>query len=257
MSVEELKGKGNDAFKAKKFEEAIEWYTKAIDLDPKAESSAPLYSNRAACWQNLGKFDNALADSESCISVRPEWLKGHFRKGVALQSMGNYDGAQKSLQNALKVEPGNEELTEKLQQVNALLKERNDKASPASCKTPEEAKTIGNSLFTAGKYERAAQFYSRAIDLSTTRDGDLANYYANRAACNQQTHSYQLVIDDCNEAISIDPNHVKALIRRAIAYEGLEKWNKALDDYNKANVLAHGIQAVTDGIRRCLKAVRG
>ncbi|EAN77864.1 stress-inducible protein STI1-like, putative [Trypanosoma equiperdum] len=257
MSVADLKAKGNEAFTAKRYEEAIEWYTKAINVDPQSEGAAALYSNRAACWNALAKYKEALEDAEGCISVKPQWFKGYFRKGAALQAMGNYDEAQKALQQSLKTDPNNEELMARLQEINNILKERNEKASPASCRTPEEAKVIGNSLFGAGKYERAALFYSRAIELSTGGGAEVANYYANRAACNQQTHSYQLVIDDCNAALSIEPAHVKALLRRAIAYEGLEKWKKALEDYNQVNRLAPGNQSVSQGVLRCQRAVRG
>nr|CCC93604.1 putative stress-inducible protein STI1-like [Trypanosoma congolense IL3000] len=256
MSAADLKAKGNEAFTGKRFEEAVQWYTKAIEVDSQSESLAVLYSNRAACWSNLQKYKESLEDAEKCIAVRPSWFKGYFRRGLALQSMGNYDEAQKAFQQALNLQ-SNEELMAKLQEVNNLLRERNEKASPDGCKTPDEAKVIGNSLFGVGKYERAALFYSRAIELSSGKGAERANYYANRAACHQQTHSYSLVIDDCNAALDMEPSHVKALLRRAIAYEGLEKWGKALDDYNQVNRLSPGNPAVSQGILRCQRALRG
>lgn len=256
MSVDSLKAQGNDFFKQKKYKEAIDFYTKAIDIDPNSEASAALYSNRAACWQAMGNFQKALEDSEQCIRVRPEWLKGHFRKGVALQSMNNPDEARKAFQNALKVEPNNSEVGEKLTELNNLIRERNDKYKPASCKTPEEAKLIGNSLFTEGKYDRAAEFYTRAIDLQKTDTKDKANFYANRAACYQQTHLYQQMVDDCNAAIKIDPSHVKAFMRRAVAYEGMEKWKLALEDYQKAKQLAPSLPVISQGLLRCQRALR-
>ncbi|KEG13450.1 putative stress-inducible protein STI1-like [Trypanosoma grayi] len=256
MSLDELKLKGNEAFKAKDYEGAIEWYTKAINVNPKSEAAAALYSNRAACWQNMGNFPKALEDSDSCILLRPSWLKGFFRRGVALESMKKFDEAVKAFQQALKVEPGNEEVQEKLQKLNAALKDRDEKMTPASCKTADEAKVIGNSMFTSGKYEKAVLFYSRAIELGSEKNGELANYYANRAACHQQTHNYELVISDCDKALEIDSKHVKALIRRAIAYEGLEKWKKALDDYNRANSLSPGLPTLSQGVLRCQRALR-
>ncbi|CAD2214084.1 stress-inducible protein STI1 [Angomonas deanei] len=255
--MDEFKSKGNDAFKAKKYKEAIDWYTKAIEVDPNCEAAGALYSNRAASWQGLNEFEKAAGDAECCIKVRPDWLKGYFRKGVALQSLGRIDEAQKAFQGALKVEPNNAEVMEKLQQINNAIRVRNDKAKPSGCKTAEEAKNIGNSLFGEGKYEDAAQFYSRAIELEKSdTNKDKANYYANRAACYQQTHMYSQMIDDCTKAIAIDPNHVKAYMRRAIAYEGVEKWQLALDDYNKAKALSPSLSNVSNGILRCQRAVR-
>jgi tetratricopeptide (TPR) repeat protein len=256
MSTEQFKTKGNDAFKAKNYKEAIEWYTKAIDLDPTSEASGAIYSNRSASWAGLNDFNKALSDAESCIRVRPNWLKGYFRKGVALEAMGRLDEAQKAFQEALKQETGNEEVQQRLTSINTRIRERNEKSTPASVKSAEEAKVIGNSLFGQGKYEQAAAFYSRAIDLSQGNSGEKANYFANRAACHQQTHSYKAVIQDCNEALKIDANHVKALFRRAIAYEGLEKWQAALDDYNLVQRLSPGMSNISQGVLRCQRALR-
>ncbi|KAG5465309.1 hypothetical protein CUR178_00008 [Leishmania enriettii] len=254
--MEDFKTKGNDAFRLKKYEEAIEWYTKAIALDPDSEASGALYSNRAGSWQNLNNFARAAADSEQCIRVRPDWLKGYFRKGVALESMGKYDEAQRAFQDALKLSPGNEEVMDKLQGINNKVRERNEKAKSKECKTPEEAKVLGNSLFKDGKYDQAAEFYTRAIELQKEPVKEKAVYYANRAACHQQTHMYALMVDDCNAALTIDPANVKAYLRRGIAHEGMEKWKLALADYTKAQSLSPGVAGASQGILRCQRALR-
>ena len=44
MSFDELKQKGNDCVKQKKYTEAIEFYTAALKVDP---SSHAVYSNRS------------------------------------------------------------------------------------------------------------------------------------------------------------------------------------------------------------------
>ncbi|CAJ1012480.1 stress-inducible protein STI1-like protein [Leishmania guyanensis] len=255
--MEDYKTKGNDAFKAKKYREAIEWYTKAIEHNPDSEASGALYSNRAGSWQNLNNFEMAIADAEQCIRVRPDWLKGYFRKGVAMESMGNCDEAQKAFQKALQLSPGNEEVMDKLQSINGKLRERNEKAKSKMCKTPDEAKVLGNSLFKDGKYDQAVEFYTRAIELQKEPVKEKAVYYANRAACHQQTHMYSLMVDDCNAAIAIDSANVKAYLRRGIAHEGMEKWKLALEDYMKAQSLAPGVAGASQGVLRCQRALRG
>jgi stress-induced-phosphoprotein 1 len=256
---EQYKTKGNDAFKAKNYTDAITWYTKAIDVDPNCEAAAALYSNRAASYAGMGNHAEAVKDGDQCIRVKPAWLKGHYRKGASLEALNRLDDSLKAFEDALRTEPHNEEVQDKVNSLRARIRERNEKTKPAACKTPEEAKVIGNSLFSQGKYEQAQQFYSRAIELSVkanTTDEEKASFYANRAACRQQIHDYKGVIDDANAALAVVPNHVKALLRRAIAYEGLEKWQLALDDFNAVNRLSPGMSNVAQGIMRCQRSLR-
>lgn len=56
-----------------------------IKEDP---ASAVLYSNRSAALLQLKKAAKALEDAEKCIQCRPEWDKGHYRKGLALELQG-------------------------------------------------------------------------------------------------------------------------------------------------------------------------
>ena len=256
MSQDSIKAQGNEAFKNKRYDEAIQHYTKAIAVDPNIEACAAIYSNRAASYQALGRFQEALKDAQDCVRVRPGWLKGHYRKGLAYDSLGKLDEAVRAFEDALKTEPANEEVQERLTSTRDRIKTRNETMKPAQCKTAEEAKTIGNSLFGNGRYDIASEFYGRAIALTPGDSEEKANYYSNRAACRQQIHDYSGVIGDANAALGINPNHVKALLRRAIAYEGLEKWQAALDDYNKVNMMSPGMSNVSQGIVRCQRALR-
>jgi hypothetical protein len=53
--VEALKKQGNAAFKARKLEEAISFYSKAIDLATDSGVLAVLYSNRAQAFLDQKK----------------------------------------------------------------------------------------------------------------------------------------------------------------------------------------------------------
>lgn len=89
----------------------------AIDLANTADSQStqfpqpvsPLlhmcYSNRAACFLKLGQLEKALMDADNCIATAPaEFVKGHFRRGLALHAMGKYADALPSLGKALRLE---------------------------------------------------------------------------------------------------------------------------------------------------------
>tara|TARA_R110002050_G_scaffold48637_1_gene113110 strand:+ start:2359 stop:2676 length:318 start_codon:yes stop_codon:yes gene_type:complete len=78
---------------------------------------------------------------------------------------------------------------------------------------------------------------------------------SNRATCYAQTHNYKKVIADCTTVLESEPNHPKALIRRGLAYEAVEKYKLALEDMRKAQLIAPS-PIVSQAINRLALNVR-
>ena len=62
-------------------------------------------------------------------------------------------------------------------------------------------------------------------------------FYSNRAACYNALGSWEEVVEDTTAAINLDNEYVKALNRRANAYEHLEKYSEALLDYTASCII--------------------
>ena len=92
------------------------------------------------------------------------------------------------------------------------------------------AKAEGNELFKNSKYEEAATCYGRALE-GTTDPKERSVLFSNRAACWAQYQNWDRMLGDAKLALEADPKNVKALIRRGLAYEGLEKYKLAADDF--------------------------
>lgn len=116
-----LKEQGNEFFKAGNYLKAAALYTQAIKLDPQ---NATLYSNRAAAFLNLVKLNRALADAETTILLRPEWDKGHFRKGCILEAMERYEDAISAFNVALQHNPQSSEVLKKIKKLTQLANDR-------------------------------------------------------------------------------------------------------------------------------------
>lgn len=249
----DYKAKGNAAFKSANYKDAITWYTKALELDKTEET---LYSNRAAAYSSIGDHKAALADADKTIELKPKWVKGYFRKGMALHKLGRFEEAVEAFTKALEVSGSdNPDVQQWLNDSRACLRAENAKKSYKTETNPAEAKRLGNNQFKEGNYTEAINWYSRAIELASSGgpNEELATYYSNRAACYSQTHSHKEVVADCTEAIKINPNMSKAFLRRAIAHEGLEKWQKAADDYKRVMELEPGASNASAGYSRCQK----
>ncbi|GFS53452.1 STIP1 homology and U box-containing protein 1 [Nephila pilipes] len=97
MSSAELKEQGNKLFSARKFEDAISCYSKAIILNPQIPQ---YFTNRALCYIKLHQWELASQDCRRALELDCSSVKGHFFYGQALLELENYDEAIKYLQRA-------------------------------------------------------------------------------------------------------------------------------------------------------------
>ena len=86
----ELKRLGNAAFQNKNFKEAEDFYSEAIRLNM---GSRPLWTNRAKCRSTMKKYDEAISDFESALSIDPKHTESIILKGNAFLSLGRFQEA--------------------------------------------------------------------------------------------------------------------------------------------------------------------
>eukprot|EP00658_Telonema_sp_P-2_P011834 TRINITY_DN14532_c0_g1_i1.p1 TRINITY_DN14532_c0_g1~~TRINITY_DN14532_c0_g1_i1.p1 ORF type:complete len:596 (-),score=219.51 TRINITY_DN14532_c0_g1_i1:314-2062(-) len=114
--AQEAKAKGNAAFSAGNFEEAVKHYSDAIGHDA---SDHVFYSNRSACLSSLNRYDEALADANKCIELKPDFAKGYSRKGAALHGQNKLQEAHGAYEEGLKIDPENAALKKGMADVRA------------------------------------------------------------------------------------------------------------------------------------------
>ncbi|EYU26825.1 hypothetical protein MIMGU_mgv1a003301mg [Erythranthe guttata] len=105
--ADEAKAKGNAAFSAGNFDDAVAHFTDAIGLAP---TNHVLYSNRSAAYASLNKFSEALSDAEKTVELKPDWGKGYSRLGAAHMGLRSYDDAVSSYKRGLEIDPNNDAL---------------------------------------------------------------------------------------------------------------------------------------------------
>ncbi|RYP57180.1 hypothetical protein DL770_010732 [Monosporascus sp. CRB-9-2] len=119
-SADELKALGNKAIAEKKFDEAIDAFTKAIEIEP---SNHVFYSNRSAAYASKKDWTNALKDAEKTTEIKPDWPRGWGRKGAALHGAGDLLGASEAYEEGLKHDPNNTGLKSSLASVKRAMEQ--------------------------------------------------------------------------------------------------------------------------------------
>uniref|UniRef100_A0A0K0ECT1 E3 ubiquitin-protein ligase CHIP n=1 Tax=Strongyloides stercoralis TaxID=6248 RepID=A0A0K0ECT1_STRER len=93
----ELKAKGNRLYLQGKYEDALNYYSKAIIHD----STIPtFFTNRALCYMHLKKFDKVMEDCRKTLDMDSKNIKATTMMGRALLNQGQYDEAIKYLMKA-------------------------------------------------------------------------------------------------------------------------------------------------------------
>ncbi|CAL9703995.1 unnamed protein product [Knipowitschia caucasica] len=120
-------------------------------------------------------------------------------------------------------------------------------------------KQLGNECFKTGQYGEATNFYSQSIKelekAAQKNPEDLGILYSNRAASYLKDGNCTECVKDCTTSLELYPFNVKSLLRRAAAYEALERYRLAYVDYKTALQLDCNITAAHDGTNRMTKAL--
>lgn len=251
-----FKAKGNEFFKAKDYVQAIEWYTKAVDADP---SNKVYYSNRAAAFTAQKNWDSAKTDGELCIRCDPDWNKGYFRLATALQGCKEYSAALKVV---------NTGLARKTVSDDKSLVSLRDTLVPHAAKEATAAKNSmarnmrlkeeGNEFFKAREFQLAIEKYDAAISDSLTSPGDAVyvSCYNNKAGCMQQLHDHKGVAEAASMVLEHEPQNSKALLRRGLAFEGLERFQLGLNDIRALLLMTPNVAMANQAQHRMQNALR-
>lgn len=96
----------------------------------------------------------------------------------------------------------------------------------------QKLKAAGNKAYGSKDYNKAIDLYSKAILCKPD-----PIFYSNRAACYNALSEWEKVVEDTTAALTLDPVYVKALNRRANAYEHLEKYSESLLDFTASCII--------------------
>ncbi|KAJ8778176.1 hypothetical protein J1605_013892 [Eschrichtius robustus] len=123
----------------------------------------------------------------------------------------------------------------------------------------EELRAAGNLSFRNGQFAEAATLYSRALRMLQAQGSSDPEkesvLYSNRAACHLKDGNCIDCIKDCTSALALVPFGMKPLLRRASAYEALEKYTLAYMDYLTVLQIDDSVTSALEGSSRMTRAL--
>eukprot|EP01103_Thecamoeba_quadrilineata_P015013 TRINITY_DN4615_c0_g1_i1.p1 TRINITY_DN4615_c0_g1~~TRINITY_DN4615_c0_g1_i1.p1 ORF type:complete len:165 (+),score=41.18 TRINITY_DN4615_c0_g1_i1:27-497(+) len=134
---EQLKEVANRLFADKKFAQAYEKYTSAIERNP---NNPILYSNRAFADLKLENYGLAIEDATKAIALDPKYIKAYYRRGATNMLLGKHQLALKDFKQVVQIHPNDKDARLKLTECQKAIHRAAFEAAIASenTKLPSE-----------------------------------------------------------------------------------------------------------------------
>ena len=216
-----------------RYDEALADYGQTIRLNPQY---AAAYVNRGNTCKNLGRIDEALADYGQAIRLNPELAQAYNNRGHTYKNLGRIDEALADLNKAIQINP---QLAQAYVNRGSTYSDmsRYDEALNDYGRVirlnPSDAEVYnsrGSTYYHLGRYDEALNDYGHAIRLNP----DFAEAYNNRGNTYRKMGRYDEALNDYGRAIQINPRDVNTYHNRGSTYDDLGRYDEALADLNKA-----------------------
>jgi tetratricopeptide (TPR) repeat protein len=201
---------GRDALAAKKYDEAIAHFTRAIRGNPR---SARAYAGRSWAYAAKGEWPKALADSAEAIRRSPELCDGYTAKANVLAETGRPAEAMAALSEAILQDPG----CSRAYYDRALL------ASKYGLKDTKPLADVQESIRLDPKFAPAHM---------------LEGYLFYKQA------EYDRAVAACDRALGIDRDYARAYFYRGMALLAKGELRQGRADIQRALGLDSALQAV-------------
>ena len=259
--------KGVEAFNAENDAEVIKLMSAVIRANP---NLAPPYRYRGISYWYLGDCTAGLADEEKALSLNPNYAAAWAGRGLMHSCLGNDAQAFEDYQKALSIDPslafvhenmgvdyyeqGDYEKSleeyslsvaidpnrsgawsgraEALTQLGRL-DECIISATKALEVNPEEWLAYQDRAYCAllmNDYSAAMNDYPKFLERESTN----VEAWNNLGLAQIYVGASQDAVNSLSKALALNPSYYQANINRGLAYTALEKYDEALDDFNRA-----------------------
>lgn len=100
-NANKFKEQGNQAYKSGDYRTALNYYNKAIEINPRDPA---FYLNRALCYFNMRHYVECVKECDKSLQLNPSYIKALKKKSAALVQMLKFDDALNALKQVNSIE---------------------------------------------------------------------------------------------------------------------------------------------------------
>ncbi|KEQ96206.1 hypothetical protein AUEXF2481DRAFT_64813 [Aureobasidium subglaciale EXF-2481] len=123
QKLDRMKEEGNGFFKTGKYQQAVETYTSALEVDPQNRgTNSKILQNRALCYTKLKEWQKAIEDCERALKLDPSYTKARKTKAKAMGESGDWEAAVKELKSVAESNPEEPGIAKEIRNAELELK---------------------------------------------------------------------------------------------------------------------------------------
>ncbi|KZC11403.1 DnaJ like protein subfamily C member 7 [Dufourea novaeangliae] len=165
----------------------------------------------------LNRHQEAQTIANDILHIDKQNVDALYVRGVCLYFQDDIDKAFEHFQHILKLAPDH---------VKALYMYK-------KAKNLKKKKEEGNDAFKTKQYHKAYTLYTEALAIDPLNTATNAKLHFNKATAAAKCGLLQETVTECTEALKLDENYMKALLRRAVTYMTLKEYDEAVHDLEK------------------------
>jgi protein O-GlcNAc transferase len=193
--------------------------------------------NHANVLKSLNRLEAALAGFDRALVLKPGWPQAENNRGTVLQALGRYQEALAAYDRALAIAPDNVEALNNRGSVLQDLKRpaealaSYDQALRLAPNFAAAFNNRGSVLLELRRFGDALHCFDRALGL---RPGD-AQVVNNRGNALQGLLRYDEAVAAYDQALALRPDYAEALNNRGGALQQLKRHDEALASFDRAS----------------------
>ncbi|OZJ04722.1 hypothetical protein BZG36_01783 [Bifiguratus adelaidae] len=117
--ADQIKDAANKLYAAKSYQEAIDKYAEAIQVNPQVPS---YYTNRSICYIKTEAFGYAIADAEKAIEIDPNFVKGYYRRAIANMALCKFKESLRDFRIVVKYAPSDKDAKAKMLECEKIVR---------------------------------------------------------------------------------------------------------------------------------------
>ncbi|XP_012227173.1 dnaJ homolog subfamily C member 7 isoform X1 [Linepithema humile] len=213
--VQKFLNDADAAYDAKDYRKVVYCMDRCCDI---STSGTRFKLIKAECLALLGRYQEAQDIANDALHIDKQNADAIYIRGMCLYFQDDVDRAFAHFQQVLRLAPDHAKALEIYKRAKCLKKKKEE----------------GNAAFKREQYQEAYKLYNEALTIDPHNIMTNAKLHFNKATVAFKLEKLNEAVAECTEALKLNENYLKALLKRATIYMKLEEYEEAVRDLEKA-----------------------